>query len=345
MNFTPPTEQNTSRLLDANLDRAREGIRVIEDWCRFGLERKDLVLKLKDWRHQLSLHHLEEYKKARSSLTDPGALLSHPQQINRKRSIDIIYANCARIEESLRVLEEFSRISNPELAKTAASIRFQVYEVEKIILQANAYKHRQSVLNSCKLYLITKEKDDLVESVSLALKSGIKMVQYRYKGSNDKKAILEASRIAQLCKKYNALLIINDRIDYALATDADGVHLGEDDMSIDIARKLLGEEKIIGRTANSIDQAIKAEKEGSDYIGIGPVFRTKNKPNKTLMGLETLEEILSKIKSPCFAIGGINMTNIGNIKQANCKRVAVINAILDSQNISLETANLLKEIS
>ena len=88
-------------------------------------------------RHQISQFHLDKYKKARSSLTDPGALLDHPLQKNRDKSIEIVYANCARIQEALRVLEEFSRKSNPELSKTAAIIRYKVYEVEKSILKEN----------------------------------------------------------------------------------------------------------------------------------------------------------------------------------------------------------------
>ena len=344
MIFTPPADKRISRLIDANLDRAREGLRVIEDWCRFGLERKDLVLKIKDWRHQLSKHHHETYKSARSSSTDQGALLNHPLQENRKTPNDIVFANCSRIQEALRVLEEFCRESNPALAKAAAIIRYEIYEFEITILKENNKKKRLELLKKCNLCLITSPEKNLVQIVSLAIKAGIKMVQYRCKDLPDKEKIIEAKELATLCKKQNVLFIINDRIDFLLATDADGIHLGQDDIPLEIARNLIGTDRLIGKSTQDINQIQKAAKDGIDYIGIGPVFPSKNKPLKKAIGLDVLIKASRETNLPCFAIGGIKISNIDKVLTTGIKRIAIIDAIMKATDPSLETNKLLKKL-
>ena len=344
MNFTPPPDKRIARLIDANLDRAREGLRVIEDWCRFGIERKDLVIKLKDWRHQLGVHHHEFYKEARSSTTDKGALLKHPAQKNRHSSKEIIFANCSRVQEALRVLEEFSRQTDPALSEAAAIIRFEIYEFEITILKANNKNNRIKLLSNCKLCLITSPKKELINIVSSALKAGITMVQYRSKGSDDQTKIKEAQKLSTICKRNGALFIINDRIDFAIATEADGVHLGQNDIPTPIARKILGEERLIGRSTHTIAQIQKAEDEGCDYIGVGPVFPTENKPQENIAGIKLLNEAYNQTKLPCFAIGGINISNLQEVTSTRVERIAVINAIMNAQDPELASKKLLEEL-
>tara|TARA_Y100001968_G_scaffold294253_1_gene300706 strand:- start:11099 stop:12136 length:1038 start_codon:yes stop_codon:yes gene_type:complete len=344
MIFTPPKDKKIARVIDANLDRAREGLRVIEDWCRFGIDRKDLVVKLKNWRHQLALHHHEIYKLARSASTDQGALLNHPAQKTRQTSNEIVFANCSRVQEALRVLEEFSRQSDPDLAKIAAIIRFEIYEFELTVFKANRKNIRINLLNTCNLCLITTPTKDLISIVSSALSAGIKMVQYRCKSSNDQIKISEVLQLASICKDNGALFIINDRVDFALAADADGVHLGQNDIPIEIARKILGEERLIGRSTHNLNQLQRAKDEGCDYIGAGPVFPTKNKPQETISGLEFLREAYNATKLPCFAIGGINISNISEIRKSGFNRIAVIDAIMNSKEPGQATKELLKKL-
>ena len=344
MTFTPHPNKKTARLIDANLDRAKEGLRVIEDWCRFGMNRKDLILKLKNWRHQLSLHHHESYKQARSSSTDEGALLDHPAQQNRQSPNDIVYANCARVQEALRVLEEFSRNTDPSLAKDAASIRFEIYEFETTFLQANQKKNRLEILNNSNICLITAPQNELIKTVSAALNAGIKMVQYRCKGHPDRIKLEEAQELSSICKKNDALLIINDRVDIAIALDADGVHLGQDDMPTEVARKILGEERLIGKSTHTINQIKAAQNESCDYIGIGPIFPSKSKPTSKALGVEFLSEASNQIRLPCFAIGGINISNIMEVKSNGIKRIAVINAIINSKDPFLASNKLLNQL-
>ena len=146
MNPTPSDaslDPRVARLIDANLDRAREGLRVVEDWCRFGLEQQDLVVRLKDWRQRLGRLHHYSYKQARSTSTDTGAGLEHPAQLDRHSPDHVVAANCARVQEALRVLEEYGRTIDPALAAEAAAIRYGLYDLEVTCLNATpvSYTH------------------------------------------------------------------------------------------------------------------------------------------------------------------------------------------------------------
>ncbi len=345
MTVIPPIDQSVARLIDANLDRSREGLRVIEDWCRFGLNRKDLTMKIKDWRHQLASHHHEIYKNARSVATDQGALSNHPEQENRNLPNSIISANCARAQESLRVLEEFSRKSDPELSEIAAKIRYGIYQLEQTLLKLCKGKEKRQKLNSCNICLITSPQKELNKSVTGALSAGLKMIQYRCKEGTDQEKLKQAKKLADICKSNDALFIINDRLDIALAVNADGVHLGQNDIPTEIARKLLGFEKLIGRSTHSLKQLQKAEEEGCDYIGIGPVYETTTKPTAKPIDFKSLIEVTNKTSLPYFAIGGINNSNLSEITSIGIKRIAVSNAIMHSKDPSLATKELIKKLT
>ena len=142
------------RLIDANLDRAREGLRVVEDWCRFGLERDDLVITLKNWRQRLGRLHHQRFKNARSAATDRGAGMEHPAQLERQSPDHVVAANCGRVQEALRVLEEFARADDPTLAGEAASIRYQLYDLEVTCLKATSGHRRRSRLADCNLWRV-----------------------------------------------------------------------------------------------------------------------------------------------------------------------------------------------
>lgn len=170
-----------------------------------------------------------------------------------------------------------------------------------------------------------------LESAKILLDAGIKIIQYREKTASTRTMLSDAKEIKKLCKEYNALFIINDRIDIALASDADGVHLGQDDMPIEIARKILPG-KIIGISVSNTKETLEAQQNGADYLGAGSIFPTGTKKDSSVIGLEKLGEIMSVAKVPVYAIGGITLENLDMVKKYNVHGVAVISAILASDD-------------
>ena len=345
----PCTDKRVARLIDANLDRAREGLRVIEDWCRFGLDRQDLVIPLKDWRQQLGQLHADCYRQARSTATDPAAGLSHPAQQTRTDSTQVLKANASRVQEALRVVEEFARTVDADLARTAASVRYGLYDHEVRILEACGQNSRRQQLERSKLCLITDPcgsdgSAEMLSRVELALKAGVTLVQYRRKLGTDALRLQEARQLAELCQAHQALLIINDRIDLALLVDADGVHLGQDDLPQAAARQLMGPEKLIGRSTHQLVQLDKAQQDGADYLGVGAVYATATKADRTAAGLDWVREASGSAKLPWFAIGGINGNNLAEVQKAGASRVAVVSAIMGASDPAAAARQLLTQL-
>ncbi len=339
---TPPSDNRIAQLIDANLDRAREGLRVMEDWCRFVLKRKDFSVKIKDWRQQLGANHHNIYRKARLTSQDPSIGVSHPLQKNRLTPEDIFIANSSRVQEALRVIEEFTRITDPKLSELATKIRYETYEIEINVLNAKKVLDHRQILKDCSIYLITNNRRNLKEIVTQALEAGVKIVQYREKYINDSEKVMQAKDLSSLCKKYNSLFIVNDRIDIALAVDADGIHLGQEDIPTKIAREILGYEKIIGRSTHCLEDIKNAEDEGCDYIGIGPIYSSETKKTLHPIGIDYLSKGLNKTFLPAFAIGGINSSNINQLNQINNLRIAVSDAIINSNDPFSKTQELFK---
>jgi len=338
-------DPRVARLIDANLDRAREGLRVVEDWCRFGLERDDLVISLKDWRQRLGKLHREHYKQARSTATDPAAGLDHPAQLDRHSPRQVVEANCGRVQEALRVLEEYGRSVDAPLAAEAAAIRYGLYDLEVTCLKATGGNNRRNRLRDCQLCLITAPCPDLIDRVTAALRSGVAMVQHRCKSGSDRSRLAEAKALAALCQNHGALLIINDRIDLALAVDADGVHLGQDDLPTGVARGLIGPDRLLGRSTHDLDQVAQTNREDCDYLGLGPVNTTAVKPERPAIGAELVGQALAITKKPVFAIGGITQANLSQLTAVGCRRVAVIGAIMGSNTPAESSQSLLNSLS
>jgi thiamine-phosphate diphosphorylase len=160
------------------------------------------------------------------------------------------------------------------------------------------------------------------------LMGGAQWVQYREKEGSKRKIYEKAVRLRRIVKDYNALFIVNDFVDIAICVNADGVHLGQDDLPMKEARKMIGKDRIIGISTHSLEQAIEAEKNGADYIGFGPVFHTLTKDAGKPMGIDILREVKNHIKIPIVAIGGINLENIRLVLDAGVDAVAIASAIL-----------------
>jgi len=344
-NRTDAEDLRIFQIIDANLDRAREGLRVIEDWARFGLGKEKFVEKIKNFRQILGKNHLEIYKQSRNYIEDQCQGLSHLEQNNRKTPEQIISSNASRVQEALRVIEEFSRAHNNELSKIASEIRYEIYTLEIDLLSLNKRKNIEKILKDNDLYVITDQKKNLLGIIEEILIAGVKIIQHRFKNGNDKDHLKEAIQIKNLCKKYNSLFIINDRIDLALASNADGIHLGQDDLNLKTARKLLGYSKIIGISANNEIDISNAIKDGCDYIGIGPVFETSTKKNKKPLGIEKIKTLTKGLKIPWFAIGGIATKNISYLKSNGFKKFALVSQLMNSENPKEDAIIILKALS
>ena len=343
-------ERSIERLLDANLDRAREGLRVLEDWARFGLNRADLVARCKDLRQRLGQCHRDRYRAARQTATDVAAGMEHPAQAERRGPEAVLRANAARVQEALRVLEEFGRERDPELASQAAACRYALYDLDIDLDQAGqGDQDRRSRLAACHLYLITRPMIGLEAMVAGALAAGVRLVQYRAKDGDsdaaqpldDQRRLAEARALRALCDRYGALLIINDRIDLALAVAADGVHLGQGDLPPALARSLLGPRKLIGRSTHQLSQLQQAIRDGCDYVGVGPVHATPSKPGREPVGLAYVRQALACSPIPCFAIGGIGPGELPALRAAGADRVAVVRAISAAADPRAAAADLL----
>ena len=344
-NRTEAEDLRIFQIIDANLDRAREGLRVLEDWARFGLGGSDFVKRIKNFRQILGKNHLKIYKQSRNYIHDECKGLTHQEQSKRNTLDQIISSNSGRVQEALRVIEEFSRQHNQELAKVAAEIRYEIYTLEVELLSFCKFKKSEEILKENDLYVITDQKENLLETIEAILTAGVKIIQHRFKKGTDKDHLEEAIEIKNLCKKYNSLFIINDRVDIALASNADGIHLGQDDLDLKTARKLLGHSKIIGVSANNEIDISNALKEGCDYIGIGPVFKTATKDNKKPIGIERIKTLTKDLNIPWFAIGGIKTHNISYLKSNGFKKVALVSQLMNSEDPKEDAIMILKELS
>lgn len=194
------------------------------------------------------------------------------------------------------------------------------------------------------LYFITDSTgfsdDEFLNRTEAALNGGVTLLQLREKEKSTREYIALAEKVHKLTQKYGIPLIIDDRIDVAMATNAEGVHLGQSDMSIDIARKIVGKEMIIGATAKTVLQAKEAEKNGADYLGVGAIYPTTTKVKTVLTSTQTLDEICKAVNIPVNAIGGLNKDNIDILKGINISGICVVSAIMKADNPQKATEEL-----
>lgn len=194
------------------------------------------------------------------------------------------------------------------------------------------------------LYAVTDRawlgNETLYEQVEKSLKGGVTFVQLREKKLDEESFLQEAIEIKELCKKYNVPFVINDNVDIAIKMDADGVHVGQSDMEAGDVRKKLGPDKIIGVSAQTVEQAILAEKHGADYLGVGAVFPTGSKDDAEDVPFETLKAICEAVSIPVIAIGGITKDNVKELAESGICGIAVISAIFASKDIEAATKEL-----
>lgn len=207
---------------------------------------------------------------------------------------------------------------------------------------------KKSLKDALKLYLVTDSVilrgRDFYKCIEDAIKGGVTMVQLREKDISGKEFLERAIKLRELTKRYGVSFVINDRVDIALLCDADGVHVGQSDIGAKDVRRLVGEDKIVGVSARSVEEAKTAKEDGADYIGIGAMFDTSTKLDAKSVSLETVENIKSNVDIPFVLIGGINLENLDMLKKLDSDGYAIVSSILKAEDIYLETKKWISAI-
>jgi thiamine-phosphate pyrophosphorylase len=324
------------RIIDANFNRLAEGLRVLEEIARMMLGDADLTAGLKALRHNLirgdAAFNLE-LLNARDSLEDVGIKLTVAGESPRKDLPTIVVANARRAQESLRVLEDLAKL--PELDGKLDSdrfkqARFELYALEQKLIQRLTRQERQKKISGLYVILDTGVLNGLshLKVAADVIQSGVKVIQLRDKTTSKKQLISLARQLQELCRKHDVLFIMNDYPDIALAVDTDGLHVGQDDLPVAEARKLIPPDKILGCSADTVEEARAAEKEGADYIAVGSIFSTGSKTDVDVVGPERLRLVKPAIHIPLVAIGGINRDNAREVIEAGAESLCVISAVL-----------------
>lgn len=327
-----PSDRAALRVIDANANRAAEGLRTLEDYARLVKEDASVSEQLKTLRHLLAsaLAKLPRTSRlaARSTETDAGTANSPQSEMQRSDLAAIIPAATERVTQSLRCLEEYGKVLSVQFSHSIKQLRYTAYDVLADVELRLADSKQQ--LASAQLYLLidcSKPEPEFAKYVAKLAATGVDLFQLRDKQA-DGQVLMQYARMAmQALAATSAKLIINDRIDIALASGAAGVHLGQEDISLADARRIAGSSLWIGISTHDLTQAQAAEQGGADYIGCGPTFPSTTKTFEEFPGTRFLAEATEAIRLPTFAIGGINAENLCQVQEVGVHRIAVSGVI------------------
>jgi thiamine-phosphate pyrophosphorylase len=333
----PAGEVDLGRILDASANRAREGLRVVEDYARFVLDDPGLTRRLKEVRHRLAdalkgfdLHLLIGSRDTRE---DVGThIMTHSEQV-RENPRAVLTANFKRVAEAMRTLEEYGKLFDVWIAGRFEILRYDVYTLEKMMLTSvQAYR----AIGETRLMVLVggmPTLGDLTWIVGEALAGGADIIELREKNIPDRELLRRAREIRILTAEARALFILNDRPDLARLASAHGVHLGQDDLSVRDARRIVGPNLLIGVSTHNRQQLDSAVLSGSSYLGVGPVFPspTKEFSDPELAGVAFVQIAAETTKLPWFAIGGITEANLDRVLDSGATRIAVSAAVVRAE--------------
>jgi thiamine-phosphate pyrophosphorylase len=342
-------DKNIFRVIDSNCNRCAEGLRVLEDIARMILNNEMLSNQFKTIRHSIieNLYTINDSLIDRRD-TDGDVGASLKPVIEQNALTSIVRANAKRVEEGLRVIEEMAKL--PDFNKILDSnrfkhYRFEVYKLEQSLLSEIWRNAKVKQIKGIYAILDTSvlKSKNIMETAKQIISGGAGIIQLRDKSTSTRDLISIATDLQQLCKQNNVLFIINDYLDIALASNADGLHLGQDDLPVTVARRELPIDKIVGCSIQTKEQAIKAISDGADYIAAGSIFPTSTKEDITVVGLDLLKQLKPEISIPLVAIGGIKLDNLEQVIKSGADAVAVISAILESNDIQQATRLLVQK--
>ncbi len=347
------------RILDANLNRAAEGLRVVEDYCRFALADAFLTQRCKQLRHGLAaaISSLPSAAPAamRQTLADVGATIKTPAEGQRQSLAQICRASWQRVQQALRVIEEILKLIAPHAAASVERLRYESYTLDKACRINHDSRRR---LGAARLYvLIGGEPSEcaFVERAQALLAAGVHILQLRDKNLDDRTLLARARLLRRVIEDCAAaarqeaesreqgtsidhhssltthhslpLLILNDRPDIAVLARADGVHVGQEELSVADVRQIVGPDMLIGVSTHTLEQARQAVLDGANYLGCGPTFPSATKHFDHVPGLPFLRQVAAEISLPAFAIGGITSGNIAEVLASGFTRIAVGGAL------------------
>ncbi len=339
--MTPADETAAWRTIDANFNRAVEGLRVVEDHARFVLNDRFLAGACKQLRHDLTtvltaMDQVNARVIARDTLADVGTSITSPQETQRPSMKQLVAANWQRASQALRVIEEFAKLLGHS-GSPFESLRYQTYTLAK----AFALNERsQDVWRDRRLYVLIdgcQSEAAFAALVTQLITAGVHVLQLRDKQLDDRTLLARGQVLRKIINELldnqpRPLFIMNDRPDLAILALADGVHVGQDELPVSEVRRLVGPNMQIGVSTHSIEQAHAAVLAGADYLGCGPTFPSSTKSFEQFPGIAFLEQVADEIALPAFAIGGIMLDNLPQVLASGFTRVAIGGAVAASAN-------------
>ncbi len=347
-NQSPMPAGSVLRMLDANANRAREALRVLEDYARFALNHDGLSAELKEIRHGLADvlgPILPEAILHRDTPGDVGTDNKTPAEARREDLGAVVTAAGKRLGEALRVIEESLKIRDAERAGAVERLRYRFYDVEQKTARTLDRGRR---FEAVRLYVLVTEslcRRPWLETAEEAILGGADCLQLREKQMEGDELLRRARLLVGLCRRHGVLCIVNDRADVAVLSGADGVHVGQDDLPAAEVRKLVGRRMIVGVSTHRIEQAEQAVMDGADYIGVGPIFRSMTKPRDFLPGPEYARKVARSIRIPAVAIAGITEGNVDEVLATGISAIAVTSAVIGADDPRGAAARLKKKLT
>jgi thiamine-phosphate pyrophosphorylase len=333
------------RIIDAALNRAGEGLRVVEDYVRFVLDDPFLTRQTKALRHELgeaaAAIPAADRHAARDTFADVGTQIATDSEGRRGDASDVCAASLKRSEQALRSLEEYGKLVDARFAGHCEEIRYRLYTLEKAIDVGRLSRER---LEGVRLCVLVDGRDSAAEFewlVRQLVEAGVGMIQLRDKHLDDRELVARARQLVALTRGTRSLAIVNDRADVAAIAGVDGVHLGQEDLSVKDARTIVGVRMLVGVSTHRIEQARDAVLDGANYLGVGPTFPSQTKAFDDFAGLGYLREVAAEIRLPTFAIGGISADNLPEVLTTGISRVAVGAAVTEAREPGVAVCKLL----
>jgi thiamine-phosphate pyrophosphorylase len=344
------------RVLDASLNRAAEGAKAL---------RHDLAVAA------TAIPSVDRHA-ARDTRADVGTTISTAEESQRANASEVCAASVKRTAQSLRSLEEYGKLVSADFAGKCESLRYRLYTLEKAINVGRSSRDRLDGIALCILMDGGDTPDEFARLAKSLVEAGVGMIQLRDKRLDDRELLERARMLVALTRmqppappgvssagrreppaqpganghiRSGTLAIVNDRVDIAATVQADGVHVGQDDLSVKDARTIVGPRMLIGVSTHNIEQARAAVLDGANYLGAGPTFASKTKSFDELAGLDYLRDVAAEIRLPTFAIGGISASNLADVLATGISRVAVSAAVTNAADPACAAQELLGMLS